>query len=101
MQGRERLHSAERNHRKLNGPTVPEGTCCRMGTCGDWGRAAEQRGSERGSERLLRPKVRALTLFHASNTATFQQRQWPRQHSYMKILTAPGKKHEENLKSKA
>ena len=80
FQRRERIHSVERNHRKLNGPGDMEGNSKRMGTSGDWGRAARQRVTVRGSGSFLRLKVTVVALFLHSeysyipikNTAIFQ-----------------------------
>ena len=80
FQRRERIHSAERNHRKLKGPGDMEGNSERMGTFGDRGRAAGQRVTGRGSGSFLRLKVTVVALFlhfeysyiPIKNTAIFQ-----------------------------
>ena len=77
FQRRERIDSAERNHRKLKGPGDMEGNSERMGTFGDWGRAAGQMVNARGSGSFLRLKVTMVAHFlhlfiSKKNTAIFQ-----------------------------
>ena len=87
-QRRERIHSAERNHRKLKGPGDMDGNSERMGTFGDWGRAAGQRVTGRGSGSFLRLKVTVVAFF-----LHFEYSYIPMlfKHSYFKILTTPAK----------
>ena len=88
FQRRERIHSVERNHRKLNGPGDMEGNSKRMGTSGDWGRAARQRVTVRGSGSFLRLKVTVVALFLHSEYSYIPMLF---KLSYFKILTIPAK----------
>ena len=72
-----------------------EGNSERMGTFGDWGRAAGQMVNARGSGSFLRLKVTMVALFYTLNTAIFQKEHsyipMPFKLSYFKILTTPAK----------
>lgn len=84
----------------MNGPDDTEGNFGRMGTFGDWGRAAEHRVNVRGSGSFLRLKVIVVALWYTLNIATFQRRGLLLKLSYFKTLTEPAKTIRKIKKSK-